>query len=185
MPVLKNPRHERFAQLVASGISANAAFTQVGYKSPQNSPRLRNDELVAKRIEELQARNERKAEAAALSRDELIKILSLVVHAARNRLSETRTADGLKAAELLTKICGYNEPEKVDHQHVHLQVDSALIEQLRDGYAALAGRAGPMKHLGGGVGAVAVQSEATSPKEKGHTPGRLVDGTQNNTSSTT
>ena len=69
--------------------------TQAGYKAPQNSPRLRNDELVAKRIEELQARSERKAEMAAPSRDELIGILSEIVHAARNRLSEARTADGL------------------------------------------------------------------------------------------
>ena len=31
----------------------------------------------------------------------LIKILTEIVHAARNRLLETRTADGLKAAEML------------------------------------------------------------------------------------
>ena len=61
---------------------------------------------MAKRIEELQVRNERKAEVAALTRDELVKILAEIVHAARNRLPEIRTADGLKAAELLTKICG-------------------------------------------------------------------------------
>ena len=35
--------------------------------------------LVAKRIEELQARNERKAEMAALTRDELIAILTEIV----------------------------------------------------------------------------------------------------------
>ena len=40
---------------------------------------------------------------AALSRDELINILSEIVHAARNRLQEARTADGLKAAEMLAK----------------------------------------------------------------------------------
>ena len=56
---------------------------------------------MAKRIEEPQIRNERKAEMAALSRDELITILSEIVHAARSRLPEARTADGLKAAELL------------------------------------------------------------------------------------
>ena len=70
MPTLRNPKHEKFAQLVASGMTAQAAFTQAGYPSPQNAPRLRNNELVAKRIEELQARNERKAEMAALTRDE-------------------------------------------------------------------------------------------------------------------
>jgi phage terminase small subunit len=74
MPTLRNPKHERFAQLVASGMTASAAFRQVGYKAPQNSPRLRNNELVAKRIEELQARNERKAEMSAMTRDELVKI---------------------------------------------------------------------------------------------------------------
>ena len=142
MPVLKNPRHEKFAQLVASGIAANAAFTQAGYKGPQNSPRLSRNELVAKRIEELQARNERKAEMAALTRDELVKILTEIVHAARNRLLETRTADGLKAAEMLAKMCGWNEPERVNVQSVEVKVDAALIEQLRAGYRQLASKGG-------------------------------------------
>jgi hypothetical protein len=138
MPTLRNPKHEKFAQLVASGMTAQAAFTQAGYPSPQNAPRLRNNELVDKRIEELQARNERKAEMAALSRDELIKILSEVVHAARNRLMEARTADGLKAAEMLAKMCGWNQPEVRNVNHVHLQIDSALADQLRAGYTQLA-----------------------------------------------
>ena len=94
---------------------------------------------MARRIEELQARNERKAEMAALPRDELIGILSDIVHATRARLSEARPGDGLKAAEMLARLCGWNEPEQVKHDHVHLQVDSAaLIEQLRAGSAQLA-----------------------------------------------
>jgi hypothetical protein len=36
---------------------------------------------VARRIEELQARNEKKAEKAAMTRDELIEILTEIVHA--------------------------------------------------------------------------------------------------------
>jgi hypothetical protein len=48
--------------------------------------------------------------------------------------------EALKAAELLEKLGGYNEPEKSVHNHVHLRVDSALIEQLRAGYAQLAER---------------------------------------------
>jgi hypothetical protein len=116
-----------------------AAFTQAGYPSPQNAPRLRNNALAAKRIEELQARNE-KAEMAALSRDELIGILTEIVQATRTHLSEARPSDGLKAAEMLARICGWNEAEQVKHDHVHLQVDSALIEQLRAGYAQLAER---------------------------------------------
>jgi phage terminase small subunit len=139
MPTLRNPKHERFAQLVASGMTAQAAFTQAGYPSPQNAPRLRNNALVAKRIEELQARNERKAEMEALSRDELIGILTEIVHATRARLSEARLGDGLKAAEMLAKMSGWNEPEKVNVQGVEVK-DAALIEQLRTGYTEMSAR---------------------------------------------
>ena len=153
MPTLRNPKHERFAQLVASGVTAQAAFTQAGYPSPQNGPRLRNNLLVAKRIEELQARNERKAEMAALSRDELIGILTEIIHATRARLSEARPSDGLKAAEMLAKMCGWNEPEQIKHDHVHIQVGSALIDQLRAGYAQLSERsAKACLSLPGGTG---------------------------------
>jgi hypothetical protein len=120
-------------------MTAQAAFTQAGYPAPQNAPRLRNNELVAKRIEELQARNERKAEMAALSRDELIGIPAEIVHAARARLSEARLGDGLKAAEMLAKLTGWNEPDQIKHNHVHVQVDSALIEQLRSRVCAARG----------------------------------------------
>ena len=112
---------------------------------------------------------------AALSRDELIGFLAEIVHAARNRLPEARTADGLKAAEMLAKMCGWNEPEQVKHDHVHLQVDSALIEQLRAGYASLA-QGGPMKALRGWCGCRYPEAEATSAREKGHTPPASRDG---------
>lgn len=62
------------------------------------------------------------------------------MHATRSRLPEARLGDGLKAAEMLAKMCGWNEAEQVRHDHVHLQVDSAIIEQLRAGYAALGER---------------------------------------------
>jgi len=41
---------------------------------------------------------------------------------------------------MLARLCGWNEPGQVKHDHVHLQVDSALIEQLRAGYAQLGAR---------------------------------------------
>jgi phage terminase small subunit len=154
MPTLKRPKWERFAQLVASGMTAQAAFTQAGYPCPQNAPRLRNNALVAKRIEELQARNERTAEMAAMTRDELVGILTEIVHATRARLSEARPGDGLKAAEMLAKMCGWNEPERVNVQSVEVRVDAALIEQLRAGYAELSKRSAKVcLPLQGGAGA--------------------------------
>ena len=76
MPILGNPRHERFAQLVASGKhSVMEAFKQAGYadeSAHQNACRLRANESVAARIEELRARN---AEKCQLSRDEAVQYL--------------------------------------------------------------------------------------------------------------
>jgi hypothetical protein len=70
----------------------------------------------------------------------LLRFLTEIVKAARARLSETRTADGLKAAEMLTKTCGWNETERVNVQSAEVKVDAALIEQLRAGYPQLASK---------------------------------------------
>jgi hypothetical protein len=80
---------------------------------------------------------------AAMTRDELIEILTDIVNTARARLSEARLADGLKAADMLAKLCGWNELEKPQHQHTHLTVDASLIAELRAGYAALGAREPP------------------------------------------
>jgi hypothetical protein len=85
---------------------------------------------------------------AAMTRDELVQILTEIVQATRARLLECRTADGLKAAEMLAKMCGWNQPEKVSVHSVELRVDAALIEQLRIGYAEMsATRMGEPKQL--------------------------------------
>ena len=44
-----------------------------------------------------------------------------IVHATRARLSEARPADGLNAAEMLAKMCGWNEPERVNVQSVEVK----------------------------------------------------------------
>jgi hypothetical protein len=54
------------------------------------------------------------------------------------KFSLGRTADGLKAAEMLAKMCGWNEPERVNVHSVEVKVDAALIAELRAGYATLA-----------------------------------------------
>jgi hypothetical protein len=75
MPILQNARHERFAQLVASGKHRDMeAFKQAGYadeSAHQNACRLRANESVVARIEELRARN---AEKCQLSRDEAVQV---------------------------------------------------------------------------------------------------------------
>jgi hypothetical protein len=107
-----------------------------------------------------------------MARATFLAWLAEIVHAARSRLSEARAADGLKAAELLTKICGYNEPEKHEYAHQHLHVDAGLIAQLREGHATLSARGAkraPLLAEGAG-GGTHPQREATPAREKGHTP---------------
>lgn len=59
MPVLKNQRHERFAQAVLKGKTLDEAYALAGYKAhPANPQRLRGNDRVSARIEELAERIE-------------------------------------------------------------------------------------------------------------------------------
>ena len=65
MPVLSNPRHELFAQVLAAGCSATEAYVKAGYRlNKGNAGRLKANERIRKRVEELQARNVQAQEAA-------------------------------------------------------------------------------------------------------------------------
>ncbi len=65
MPVLKNPKHERFAQELARGSSAAAAYETAGFKpSRPNASRLQHDENVRQRVAEILAHKEKITEKA-------------------------------------------------------------------------------------------------------------------------
>ena len=62
MPILSNSKHERFAQALAQGASASAAFVSAGYaKNDGNASRLRGNEKVSARVEELLAEGAKQA----------------------------------------------------------------------------------------------------------------------------
>lgn len=63
MPVLGNPRHERFAQELAKGKSASAAYVAAGFTPHrQAASRLLTNVDVADRVEELLAAGAKRAE---------------------------------------------------------------------------------------------------------------------------
>lgn len=71
MPVLSNPRHERFAQELAKGKSQAEAYELAGYTpSEPNASRLIRNDKVRTRVAELQART---AERAVVTAESLIK----------------------------------------------------------------------------------------------------------------
>src|SRR5215469_10984788 len=54
-PALKNPRHEAFAQALARGMSASAAYVEAGYKANRhNAAALAREEHIRTRVAELQ-----------------------------------------------------------------------------------------------------------------------------------
>ncbi len=58
MPVLRNPRHEKFSQLVASGIKPAEAYVSLGYSkagAPQSAHNLLNRTDVRERVNEIQS----------------------------------------------------------------------------------------------------------------------------------
>jgi len=70
MGVLKNIKHEKFAQGIAKGLSASAAYVEAGFKKNDgNAGRLNRNEQVVARVSELV---EGAAKRAAKSLDDVI-----------------------------------------------------------------------------------------------------------------
>ncbi|WFU89476.1 hypothetical protein QA644_10760 [Rhizobium sp. CC1099] len=69
MPVLKNARHEKFAQALAKGKSATDAYAEAGFKPHDgNAARLRGNERISARVDEIKSRVAEKAEWTAADR---------------------------------------------------------------------------------------------------------------------
>jgi len=56
VPILDNPRHEKFAQGLAAGKSATEAMEEAGYSDPRNSTRLTKNDEIRARVDELMTR---------------------------------------------------------------------------------------------------------------------------------
>ena len=68
MPALKNAKHERFAQELAKGETADAAYENAGYKPNRgNATRLKANESVAARVAEIQGKAAARAEITVAS----------------------------------------------------------------------------------------------------------------------
>lgn len=100
---LTNARHERFAQLVVSGVPASRAHAEVGFKGSDkaheaNSSRLIRDDKVAARIAELRAPAlaiaQEQAEEAIGSAAWIIAKAGEVVNRALNAVPVTRMERG-------------------------------------------------------------------------------------------
>lgn len=63
MPALSNPKHERFAQALAKGETADAAYVTAGYEENRgNATRLKANESIEARVAEILERAAMRAE---------------------------------------------------------------------------------------------------------------------------
>jgi len=107
MAPLRNPRHEKFSQLVASGVRPKEAYTSVGYKptgAKQAASRLLTKVDVRARVSELQENAARSAaEAVILNRERVLNRLSQLSYEAERNGQYSAAA---KCEELIGREIG-------------------------------------------------------------------------------
>jgi len=81
MPVLPNPRHERFAQLLAKGKTADDAYIEAGFKANRgNAARLKANDSILMRVGEIQGRAAERAAVTIQSlTDELDEVRAIAL----------------------------------------------------------------------------------------------------------
>lgn len=145
MPVLKNVRHERFAQELAKGKTATEAYTAAGYKGDRTAAsRLSTNVNVAARVKELQSKTVKKVEITVQSlADELEEARAIA-------LKEGQTSAAVSATMGKAKLFGLG----VENKRVSgtFQVVNLTHEQIgklsADERAALASALPVLEKLG-------------------------------------
>lgn len=130
MPILKNERHELFAQQLAQGKSATEAYEIAGFKpSRKNASRLRAKEDIAGRVGEIQSVA---AQSAEITLAGVLRELDQAIEIARTKGQANAM---VSAASLRSRLGGL----LVDKQEVRLTdagSDDQSIEGLADEFIA-------------------------------------------------
>ena len=130
MPVLKNPRHERFAQLLAKGKNATAAYREAGYKDNDgNASELKGNERVSARVAELQAAvAERAIKAMAKSKGDIVARLDDMIEIAEKIEQPGAGVQGLMGqAKILGHITEKHQVEITAIKDMTLEQCNALL----------------------------------------------------------
>jgi hypothetical protein len=109
MPVLKNARHEAFAQALAKGKLQEDAYAEAGFKPhKQNASRLMTNDDVRRRVDEIRTRIAEKAEWSAAER---LQALKRITDASEG--SDPRVA--VSAISEANKMQGSHAPTRNEH----------------------------------------------------------------------
>lgn len=124
MPALSNPKHERFAQALAKGETAVAAYEQAGYKPDRGAAsRLSANVSIERRVAEILDRAAERTEITVAGiTDRLLKI------AAKAEVKDDASMLSVARASLMdaAKLNGL-VVEKGDHQHKHVGLSVTYV----------------------------------------------------------
>lgn len=124
MPALSNPKHERFAQALAKGMTQAEAYADAGYKpSEPNASRLTSNDKVQARLAELQERAAVRTEITVASITE--RLLAIATKAEKSGdapMLQAARASLMDAAKLNGLVV-----EKGEHQHKHVGLSVTYV----------------------------------------------------------
>ena len=117
MPSLSNPRHERFAQELATGKCAARAYAVAGYKAGGNAAEVGASRLIRKaqvqaRLTELQER------AATRTEITIEKLTEMLLEDREAAKAAGQFGPAISALEKIAKLHGLCK-ERVEHRNVH------------------------------------------------------------------
>lgn len=130
MAALKNAKHEAFAQGLAKGLSADEAYAKAGFKPNRgNASRLKANESIAARVDELVGKGAEKAEATVervlkeLSRigfSDLRNVFTEGGHLRHPSTWDDATAAAISSIKVITRPAGgVDEDGNKEVEHVH------------------------------------------------------------------
>ncbi|WP_147448150.1 hypothetical protein [Mesorhizobium sp. YM1C-6-2] len=115
MPVVENAKHERMAQGLAKGLSADKAYVQAGYKPHRgNAARLSANERIKARVAEIQQKQvSRTIEHAAINAREEMQMLRSLVRDAREA-GDIKTA--MQGQMFILECFGFKDLPTLTHE---------------------------------------------------------------------
>lgn len=158
MPVLTNARHERFAQEIAQGKTADEAYVLAGFKENRgNASTLKSNQSILDRVAEIL---ENCAKAVEVTAESLAAEADEISRLAKADAQYGAASQALKLkAELLGKYV--QRKEDVTPRRNQKQIDTRILELLRAGQEA-----GTLGVIGGaGTGA---EGDEAIPNVSGH-----------------
>lgn len=110
MSALKNPRHERVAQELAKGATADAAYIEAGYKANRhNAAALARQEHILTRVAEIQERGAVRAEITVATILEELEEARLAALGAETPQSSAAVSASMSKAKLLGLVVDRSE----------------------------------------------------------------------------